>query len=128
MVRMTLVPPAAQSIAPDSEVPATATEPVKPEPQLAMAANLHQLANALVRGLTVANRTGEIGYHANLSARVQSVVRLLRRSMGLEQATQSWGIHEKNCETPFVPWKLSISVVMTSHVGRVPSLVEPTSF
>ena len=85
----------AQPVTTPSEVSVAAPDLVKAEPKLAAAENPHHLANALVRGLTVANRTGEIGYHANLSAKVQSVVRSLRRGMDLEQATQSWGVPEK---------------------------------
>jgi hypothetical protein len=43
----------------------------------------HTLANALVRGLVVANRTGEIGYAAPLSYQVQDIVRILRRGKPL---------------------------------------------
>ncbi len=46
----------------------------------------HTLANALIRGLTVANRTGEIGYVAPLSYKVQDVVRILRRGKPLTLA------------------------------------------
>jgi hypothetical protein len=47
----------------------------------------HLLANAIVRGLLVANRSGEIGYAAPLSYRVQSVVRILRRGVALNHAS-----------------------------------------
>jgi hypothetical protein len=46
----------------------------------------HTLANALVRGLVVANRTGEIGYGAPLSYQVQDIVRILRRGKPLTLA------------------------------------------
>jgi hypothetical protein len=46
----------------------------------------HTLANALVRGLMVANRTGEIGYGAPLSYQVQDIVRILRRGQPLASA------------------------------------------
>lgn len=46
----------------------------------------HTLANALVRGLVVANRTGEIGYAAPLSYQVQDIVRILRRGQPLKLA------------------------------------------
>jgi hypothetical protein len=46
----------------------------------------HYLANALVRGLLVANRTREIGYYAALSYKLQDVVRRLRRGESLEMA------------------------------------------
>ena len=94
-VDQTPVPSTAQPATTPSEVSAAAPDPVKAEPKLAAAENPYHLANALVRGLTVANRTGEIGYHANLSAKVQSIVRSLRRGTGLEQATQAWGVPEK---------------------------------
>lgn len=44
------------------------------------------LANTLVRGLLVANRTREIGYYAALSYKLQDVVRRLRRGESLEMA------------------------------------------
>jgi hypothetical protein len=47
----------------------------------------HTLANAIVRGLLVANRTGEIAYAAPLSYRVQNVVRGLRRGEPLASAS-----------------------------------------
>jgi hypothetical protein len=47
----------------------------------------HTLANALVRGLVVANRTGEIGYSASLSYKVQDVVRILRHGRPLTLAS-----------------------------------------
>jgi hypothetical protein len=43
----------------------------------------HAAANALIRGLLVANRTGEIGFSNILSYRVQDVVRNLRRGKSL---------------------------------------------
>jgi hypothetical protein len=44
------------------------------------------IANALIRGLLVANRTQEIGYRALLSYRIQNVVRRLRRGESLDVA------------------------------------------
>jgi hypothetical protein len=44
------------------------------------------IANVLVRGLLVANRTREIGYTHPLSYRIQNVVRRLRRGESLEVA------------------------------------------
>jgi hypothetical protein len=52
----------------------------------------HTLANAIVRGLLVANRTGEIAYAAPLSYRVQDVVRSLRRGEALGKARQHGGV------------------------------------
>lgn len=94
-VAQTPVPSTAQPVATPSEVLAAAPDPVKAEPKLAAAENPHQLANALVRGLTVANRTGEIGYKASLSAKVQNVVRSLRRGESLDVAAKSWGVPEQ---------------------------------
>lgn len=52
----------------------------------------HNLANAIVRGLLVANRTGEIAYAASLSYKVQSVVRNLRRGEALGKASKVSGV------------------------------------
>lgn len=52
----------------------------------------HRLANALVRGLLVANRTGEIAYAASLSYKVQNVVRNLRRGEALGKASKLAGV------------------------------------
>ncbi len=49
----------------------------------------HAYANAIVRGLLVANRTGEIGYTAPLSYRIQDVVWRLRRGQDLAVARAS---------------------------------------
>jgi hypothetical protein len=52
----------------------------------------HSLANAIVRGLLVANRTREIGYAAPLSYKVQDVVFRLRRGDDLEKASRRGGV------------------------------------
>jgi hypothetical protein len=52
----------------------------------------HAMANAIVRGLLVANRTGEIAYAAPLSYRVQDVVRNLRRGRALNKASRYAGV------------------------------------
>lgn len=52
----------------------------------------HVLANALVRGLLIANRTGEIAYAASLSYKVQNVVRNLRRGEALGKASELAGV------------------------------------
>lgn len=52
----------------------------------------YAIANALVRGLATANRTGEIAYTARLSYQVQDVVRLLRRGVSLESAVNRGGV------------------------------------
>jgi hypothetical protein len=52
----------------------------------------HVLANTLVRGLLVANRTGEIAYAASLSYKVQNVVRNLRRGEALGKASNLAGV------------------------------------
>jgi hypothetical protein len=57
-----------------------------------LAKDNHTLANAMVRGLLVANRTGEIAYAAPLSYRVQDVVRSLRRGDALGKARQYGGV------------------------------------
>jgi hypothetical protein len=53
--------------------------------------NLTQ-ANAIVRGLLVANRSGEIAYAAPLSYKVQDVVRSLRRGNSLGKAQKRGGV------------------------------------
>jgi hypothetical protein len=58
----------------------------------ALAKDNHTLANAIVRGLLVANRTGEIAYAAPLSYRVQDVVRSLRRGDALGKAQRYGGV------------------------------------
>jgi hypothetical protein len=58
----------------------------------ALAKDNHTLANAIVRGLLVANRTGEINYTAPLSYRVQDVVRSLRRGDALGKAQRYGGV------------------------------------
>jgi hypothetical protein len=58
----------------------------------ALAKDNHTLANAIVRGLLVANRTGEINYTALLSYRVQDVVRSLRRGNALGKAQKHGGV------------------------------------
>lgn len=69
------------------------------EPSLLMAESggedlllFHSLANALVRGLLIANRTGEIGYAAPLSYKVQDIVRSLRRGQPLTVASNRAGV------------------------------------
>ena len=57
-----------------------------------LAKDHHTLANAIVRGLLVANRTGEIAYAEPLSYRVQDVVRSLRRGNALGKARKHGGI------------------------------------
>jgi hypothetical protein len=52
----------------------------------------HSLANAIVRGLLVANRTGEIAYTGSISYRVQDVVRNLRRGRALTRASRYSGV------------------------------------
>lgn len=56
--------------------------------------NPHTIANALIRGLTVANRTGEIGFRSTVNFRVQSLVRHLRRGEKLEGSIKQVGIEE----------------------------------
>lgn len=52
----------------------------------------HAIANTLVRGLTVANRTGEIGAQAQISYQVQSVVIRLRRGEAIDAARERVGL------------------------------------
>jgi hypothetical protein len=52
----------------------------------------HTQANAIIRGLLVANRTGEIAYAAPLSYKVQDVVRSLRRGDTLGKAQKCGGV------------------------------------
>lgn len=52
----------------------------------------HTMANAIVRGLLVANRTGEIAYAAPLSYKIQDVVRNLRRGRALNKASHYAGV------------------------------------
>jgi hypothetical protein len=63
----------------------------------------HLLANAIVRGLLVANRSGEIGYAAPLSYRVQSIVRILRRGAALTHAS-----HQARVPMPVVDHLLQL--------------------
>jgi hypothetical protein len=58
----------------------------------ALAKDNHNLANAIVRGLLVANRTGEIAYAAPISYKVQDVVRSLRRGNALGRAQRYGGV------------------------------------
>jgi hypothetical protein len=54
----------------------------------------HAAANALIRGLLVANRTGEVGYTNILSYRVQDVVRNLRRGKSIAFARNHCNVAE----------------------------------
>jgi hypothetical protein len=72
-----------QKMAPTVKPPSKAVALVGP---LASSDNPHAIANTLVRGLTVANRTKEIGYSAPLSFRVQDLVRSLRQGNPLAVA------------------------------------------
>ncbi|WP_404783776.1 hypothetical protein [Altericista sp. CCNU0014] len=59
------------------------------------AGDYHSMANAIVRGLLVANRTGEIAYAAPLSYKVQDVVRNLRRGRALNKASRYSGVSSR---------------------------------
>ena len=65
----------------------------KPIARVSVGGN-HAMANAIVRGLTVANRTGEIGANARLSYQIQSVVRRLRRGDELSAIVGQVGVSE----------------------------------
>ncbi|HEY9827702.1 MAG TPA: hypothetical protein V6D19_19870 [Stenomitos sp.] len=69
------------------------------------------LANALIRGLAVANRTGEIAYYSPLSLQVQDVVRGLRRGALLSSASSRAGV-------PLVTVERLLSL---GHLKREPS-------
>lgn len=58
-------------------------------------ASTHAAANALIRGLLVANRTGEIGFSNVLSYRVQDVVRNLRRGKSLAFASDRSNVPDR---------------------------------
>jgi hypothetical protein len=54
----------------------------------------HAAANALIRGLLIANRTGEVGYTSRVSYRVQDVVRNLRRGKSIAFASNRCNVSE----------------------------------
>jgi hypothetical protein len=54
----------------------------------------HIAANALIRGLLIANRTGEVGYASRISYRVQDVVRNLRRGKSISFARSRCNVSE----------------------------------
>lgn len=53
------------------------------------------LANTLIRGLLVANRSGEIAYSDPISYKVQNVVRSLRRGDALGKARKHAGVSSR---------------------------------
>ncbi len=55
----------------------------------------HSQANALIRGLTLANRTGEVGSRNPISARLQSIVRDLRNGQNLQASSKNRGVEWK---------------------------------
>jgi hypothetical protein len=55
----------------------------------------HSQANALVRGLALANRTGEVGSKNPISAQLQSVIRDLRKGQNLQASSKSHGVEWK---------------------------------
>lgn len=55
----------------------------------------HSQANALIRGLALANRTGEVGSKNPISAQLQSIVRDLRRGQNLQASSKSHGVEWK---------------------------------
>ncbi len=59
-----------------------------------VANSTHSAANALIRGLLVANRTGEVGYTSTLSYRIQDVVRNLRRGRSIAFASNRCRVSE----------------------------------
>jgi hypothetical protein len=78
-----------------TSTPAKALEqPPVPKIQ-SVTGNPHAIANALVRGLAIANRTKEISYTSPISFRVQNTVRLLRRGTSLNKATEDSRLPQK---------------------------------
>jgi hypothetical protein len=55
----------------------------------------HSQANALVRGLALANRTGEVGSKNPISAQLQSVIRDLRKGQNIQASSKSHGVEWK---------------------------------
>jgi hypothetical protein len=55
----------------------------------------HAQANALVRGLALANRTHEVGYKSPIALRVQPVIRDLRNGQNLQAAAKRYGVEWK---------------------------------
>lgn len=92
-----------------SEAEPIIINPVNPKPAVVVvqstgvlkpkiAATSQDMANAIVRGLSVANRTGEIGYSNALSAKVQNVIRSLRRGEPLPKAAQTAEVPQKTID------------------------------
>jgi hypothetical protein len=55
----------------------------------------HSQANALVRGLALANRTREVGYRSPIAVRVQPIIRDLRNGQNLQVAAKRYGVEWK---------------------------------
>jgi hypothetical protein len=55
----------------------------------------HSQANALVRGLALANRTGEVGYKSPISAHLQPIIRDLRNGQSLQASAKRYGVEWK---------------------------------
>ena len=55
----------------------------------------HAQANALVRGLALANRTHEVGYKSPVALRLQPIIRDLRNGQNLQAAAKRYGVEWK---------------------------------
>jgi hypothetical protein len=55
----------------------------------------HSQANALVRGLALANRTREVGYKSPISVRIQPIIRDLRNGQNLQASAKRYGVEWK---------------------------------
>jgi hypothetical protein len=55
----------------------------------------HSQANALVRGLALANRTREVGYRSPIAVRIQPIIRDLRNGQNLQAASKRYGVEWK---------------------------------
>jgi hypothetical protein len=68
-------------------VTAAANPPTPPATSRPLPSYVDQ-ANALIRGLVVANRTREVSYNSSLASRVQNLTRRLRRGENLQDAAR----------------------------------------
>ncbi len=73
-------------------VPAPAARPTL---NIASILSAHAQANALIRGLSVANKTGEVGSNSDVTKKVQSVVLRLRRGESMGRAIQIESVEQK---------------------------------
>ncbi|MGL5064919.1 MAG: hypothetical protein ACRC62_33500 [Microcoleus sp.] len=79
-----------------SSLVASESSPVIPHiSKTTFSSSSSDLANSIVRGLAVANRTKEIGYKSTVSAKTQDLVINLRRGDSLDKAITKAGIDRK---------------------------------